>query len=387
VKILHVTPYFPPDRVGGVGEVVAHLHAALSKEGHSSRVLTTGSRREEKDVVRVARSPERFILSSACWHHLAYDADILHVHHGEAIALLLTARISRTPTPILLTLHAQANKLRGSMQSFVLGDERIPGEADGAWGNLRLRVRHYLDQAAMALADEVSFISRSAAHDFLPPEQAATSPVIYNGLPKTHTSRQIQPAPTELLYVGTFSGRKRIHALPFVLAYVRKLVPTARLRIIGFHVDDHPDLVYHCRHLGVADAIVSEGGMLSTDLAPYYRASRVLLLPSAYEGLPMVVMEALQQGLPCVVTRVGGLPEIIRDGQNGFLVDVDDPAEMAAAAVRILKDPDLAHQMGAHGKAVIESKFSVERQVREYLALYRQVISRQEVQPRGGKGL
>lgn len=84
----------------------------------------------------------------------------------------------------------------------------------------------------------------------------------------------------------------------------------------------------------------------------------------------MVIMEGFQHELPCVATRVSGHPEIVEEGRNGFLVDVDRPEQMADAALRILDDPELGRAMGAAGREVVESRFSVQRQAREYLRLY-----------------
>lgn len=374
LSVLHVVPYFPPDRVGGVGEVAAHVHAALLEKRHRSRVLTTGSSHDDENVVRVVPSPGGFVLASPFQVALTRNADVVHVHHGEVLGLLVAMKLARVPTPILLTLHASPRGIRRSLGSFQVNGRRMGPETGFLRRTVGMRIRYAMDRGAMALADRLSFISRSTARDFLSPEEAGDATVIYNGLPElVERSARPDPDPVELLYVGVYSVRKRVQVLPFVLARIRDTLPHVRMRLIGFEPEDHPDFLELARSLGVEDSLVFEGVLSSRELPPYYRAARVLLVPSAYEGLPMVVMEAFQNRLPCVATRVSGLPEIVEPGLNGYLVELDKPAEMARAAVKILEDPTLEERMGTAGRAMVQERFGVERQVEEYLELYREL--------------
>jgi glycosyltransferase involved in cell wall biosynthesis len=236
-----------------------------------------------------------------------------------------------------------------------------------------MRIREWLDECALALADRVTFISRSAANDVLAPDRRASARVIYNGLHDPGKGQEERVEAVDLLFVGTCSVRKRVELLPFVLARVRKRRPSVRMRLVGFHPDEAPELVRHARALGVFDAMVFEGRKRSDELTPFYRAARVLLVPSAYEGLPMVILEGFRNSLPCVATSVGGHAEVIEHGESGLLVDVDRPDELARAVLRIVEDPDLGRRMGERGRAQVAERFSVTRQVAEYLEVYQQM--------------
>lgn len=233
----------------------------------------------------------------------------------------------------------------------------------------------------MGLADELSFISRSAARDVLGAEAAAAATVIYNGLPApAAAAATVAPAePTELLYVGTASLRKRTHLLPYVLRAVRRERPRARLRIVGFELDGPLRQLFAEQQ--VLEAVVCEGPRRSDQIAPFYRAAGVLVVPSIYEGLPMVILEGFQHGLPSVVTRVSGHPEVVEDGLSGFLVDPDDPAQLAARCLEILARPDGGRAMGEAGRALVAKRFGLERQVREYLRLYEAMLGKSEREP------
>jgi len=251
-----------------------------------------------------------------------------------------------------------------------------------SWENWRYRhlqtpLHRMLDALILRTADELSFISRSAARDVLGPDGAESATVVYNALaPVPEEPEQPPVERTELLYVGPVHYRKRTHLLPFVLAAARTLRPETRLRIVGFRLEEEPRLLRLFRGLGVADGVISEGRMRPAEIRRFYRASDVLLVPSAYEGLPMVILEAFQCGLPCVATRVSGHPEAVDDGVNGFLVGLDAPAEMAARCVEVSTRPDLRRRMAEAARETVRGRFGLDRQLAEYLAIYRRLARR-----------
>jgi glycosyltransferase involved in cell wall biosynthesis len=83
-----------------------------------------------------------------------------------------------------------------------------------------------------------------------------------------------------------------------------------------------------------------------------------------------VILEAMQNGTPVVATHVSGHPEVIEDGRNGFLLEVDRPAALAARCVEILRDPELARRLAEAGRETIARRFGLERQIGEYLDYY-----------------
>ena len=107
--------------------------------------------------------------------------------------------------------------------------------------------------------------------------------------------------------------------------------------------------------------------------APAARVN-VYVSASSREGLPLALLEAMGAGLPVVATRVSGNVDTVDDGVTGFLVRMDDPADMAEAVARLLRAPELRTQMGAAGLERVRSLFSVERMVDETAAVYRAVM-------------
>jgi glycosyltransferase involved in cell wall biosynthesis len=112
-----------------------------------------------------------------------------------------------------------------------------------------------------------------------------------------------------------------------------------------------------------------------SDVRPYYAAADALALPSHTEGSPYVLLEAMAAGLPVVATSVGGVPEMVADGESALLVPARDPRAMAAALARVLTDGGLARALADNASALAATRFSPETYVRSLLGVYRQVIA------------
>ena len=110
------------------------------------------------------------------------------------------------------------------------------------------------------------------------------------------------------------------------------------------------------------------------DVAPYYEAIDVLLLPSANEGTPVSAIEALAAGRPVVATRVGGVPDVVRHGEDGLLAEPDSIGALTAALTRFAEDPELRERMGAAGRERVLSRYPLDRLIDETDALYRSLL-------------
>jgi glycosyltransferase involved in cell wall biosynthesis len=111
-----------------------------------------------------------------------------------------------------------------------------------------------------------------------------------------------------------------------------------------------------------------------TDVAELMAAADVLALPSYSEALPTVLLEAAAAGLPAVASAVGGVPEIIENGQSGYFVPPGDRHSLAEAIIDILGKPALGARMGTFARQLAKERFTVEHQARNTLKVYRQVL-------------
>ncbi len=106
------------------------------------------------------------------------------------------------------------------------------------------------------------------------------------------------------------------------------------------------------------------------DIAAFLQTMDIFVLPSLSEGLPLSLLEAMAAGKPAVATNVGGNPEVMLDGETGFLVPPKDPESLASRIILLLKDKLLAQKFGANGQQRVYEKFSLERMVNAYQQIY-----------------
>jgi glycosyltransferase involved in cell wall biosynthesis len=123
------------------------------------------------------------------------------------------------------------------------------------------------------------------------------------------------------------------------------------------------------------------------DVNDLMEAFDLFVQPSLWEGFGVTLLEAMAASLPVVASRVGGIPEIVRDGETGCLVEPGDAAALAGECLRLLRDPDLATRLGEAGRARLEENFDIERLVEETAALYRELLARRRVAASGIGGV
>lgn len=161
-------------------------------------------------------------------------------------------------------------------------------------------------------------------------------------------------------------------------------VPDAELVVVG-DGPDRPRLEREAARLGIAGCVRFAGRLDDRALAEAYTQAAVFALPARTsvgsraggEGFGLVFLEAMAAGLPVVAGNGGAIPEVVRDGETGLLVDPESPEEVAAAIIRLLRDPDLARRLGEAGRRWVREEFSYER-FRERLAGLIERLRRQE---------
>lgn len=127
-------------------------------------------------------------------------------------------------------------------------------------------------------------------------------------------------------------------------------------------------LAAHAARLGVGDRVRLLG--YRDDLQQVIRAADAFVLASLHEGMPNALMEALAQGRPCVATAVGGVRELMVDGESGLVIGESDPRLIAEAIARLMDAPELAARLGRAARDRMATRFSIEENVRRFEALY-----------------
>ncbi len=159
----------------------------------------------------------------------------------------------------------------------------------------------------------------------------------------------------------------------FIAAAVRVLAvfPEARFLIVGDGFQEE-EMKQYAAGLGVLDQLVFAG--FRQNIAAFYSALDVFVLPSLIEGTPMALLEAMAAELSVIASNVGGVGRIIQDGKNGMLVSPADEEELAAAVVRLLRNPAKAKNMAENALFTIAEKYSAKKMSAEYMKIYTEVV-------------
>ncbi|HET6823523.1 MAG TPA: glycosyltransferase [Anaerolineales bacterium] len=154
-----------------------------------------------------------------------------------------------------------------------------------------------------------------------------------------------------------------IRAMPAILASHSK----AYYLIVGS--GSHRDaLVEEVSRAGVNERVIFAG--MRKDVPRLLAASDIFVLPTLTEALPTVLAEAMAARLPIIASRVGGIPEMIAEGQNGILIEPEDQESLSRVCIRLLKHQEERAAMGAEGWMIVNQKFSIQRQVEQLKDLY-----------------
>jgi glycosyltransferase involved in cell wall biosynthesis len=170
-----------------------------------------------------------------------------------------------------------------------------------------------------------------------------------------------------ILFAGRLAEQKRVHDLLKALDLLQFLQPDARTVIAGdgplrerleqtsheYHLDDRVRFLGHCE-----------------DVPRLMDAADLVVLPSTYEGLPNVILEAMQVGKPVVATAAPGTTEVVIDGQTGLLVPVGNPPHLCRAIRDVIRDPGMAQRLGAAGQAHVSAHFRVDTMIAQFAELY-----------------
>jgi glycosyltransferase involved in cell wall biosynthesis len=180
----------------------------------------------------------------------------------------------------------------------------------------------------------------------------------------------IEPGAPVLGVVCELRAQKALEVLFEAAALLRAEFPALKVLVAG----DGPErarLEEGARRLVVADTVLFLG--IRRDVPAVLAAVDVAVLSSDYEGSPLSVMEYMAAAKPVVSTRVGGVPELVKEGVHGLLVEPRDPAALAEAVARLVRDPVLAKRLGAEGRQRQQREFSLEAMVRRIENLYEEL--------------
>ncbi len=294
---------------------------------------------------------------------------ILHTHTAKAGALARAAALGAgdaRPPIIVHTFHGHVLKgyFGAGRTAFFKQVERTLARTSDVLIAVSPEVRDELVAHGIAPADKFIVIRLGIPLDERLGDETAN--LDYREL------YGIPPDAFVIGWVGRMTGVKDTDAVLEIVAATRERGVEAVLCMVG----DGPDrerLEQVAHDLGIARSTYFVG--YQSDVAGYYRLFDAFLLPSVNEGTPVSAIEALASGTPVVATRVGGVPDVVDDGVNGFLVPPRDVEGAADRLAELARDPELRARLGRAGRVGASERYSVERLVDDVDRLYRSLLA------------
>jgi N-acetyl-alpha-D-glucosaminyl L-malate synthase BshA len=361
---------------GGSGIVGSELGKELAARGHTVHFIASSLPTRLTELNERVHFHEVEMMSYPLFEHQPYtlalatkmatvaeteNLDLLHVHYAipHSISAIL-ARESLQPRrrlPVITTLHGTDITLVGADRSYLPITRYGIVQSDGVTA-----ISNYLKQATAEIFD---FDNIAVIPNFI----CATD---YQRHPVPQLREELAPNDEPLLvHVSNFRPVKRPVDCVEILARVLKRTK-ARLVMVG-DGSERPNAEHQARRLGIYEHCSFVGKQAK--IVDYLSASDVLLLPSEQESFGLAALEAMACEVPIVASRVGGVPEVVTDGETGYLSEVGDVEKMGADAARLLMDEEMRREMGRRARESAVSRYSTDRIIPQYINFYERVLA------------
>jgi len=295
-----------------------------------------------------------------------YDPDILHVH-GSRAGLFARMAAKGLPIKIVYTEHTRALQFR--LNNPVLD-----------WSHIKAR-------AMLDKWTTVNIAVSNAVKEFLV-KYKITRPdkirVIYNGI-SSKPNKYIDTDTIDIITqyglkkrdviigtIGSLNIQKDTITLVKAMPRVFKKIPTAKLVLVGSGPLKYM-LQKIVKKLKISDKVIFTGTV--KDISSILQLLTVFILPSRSEAFGISILEAMRANVPVIATRVGGIPEVITNNQNGILIDPGNHKLLSSTIIRLLHNNKLQHKLIKNGTETVK-RFSITKMVNETSQLYRTILKK-----------
>jgi glycosyltransferase involved in cell wall biosynthesis len=364
MKILQVHPTYTSIK-GGVERHIEGLSKYLSERGHYIDILTIEDGSDlvfEQEHIIVKRKKKTTFFT---WE----PYDVVHVHGYRVPWANLFGLLSKLGrNHVVMTTHG----IYPPRSTIDLLTKQL---YDHSLGRVNLKIF----DAFIALTPETmdALLRLGAQREKIQIIPNAIDTERFKKIPKAEIFLRNYELSSDIklvLYVGRIDWNKGLDLALRSFSFVVKRVPNALFAIMGQDSGYCEWLKNLAIKLGISDKVLFTGKVTEEMLFSAYASADVLLLPSVYEGLPTVVLEAMACGVPVVACRTGGTVYAIEHGKTGFLVDYGDCTGIAKQLELILSDKELKTKIVKNGKSLVEDRFSWATNAEKIEQLYRLVI-------------
>lgn len=356
IKIIMIGP-FPKDKIfGGISAIICTFLSSNSLHQYDITYFSTSSKGNlVHKLVSMSINPLRFLV-----YLVLNDVHILHIHtaswlsfYRKTIYILIGKLLRRK---IILQIHgAEFNKFY-------------------SWGpgfNRKI-ISRVLNSVNLILA-----LSERRANDVMEKTENRNIKMIFNpvntSIFTSHSYKsKIGKKPKKVLFMGKLCERKGIYDLLETVPLVVKKFPNVKFMLCGD--GEIANCRQICEQIGITPYVEILGWTTGNDKVRVLRNAYIFVLPSYDEGLPVAILEAMSTGLPIISTRVGGIPDIIRDGVNGFLLEPGDIPGIADRIIKLLNEENLKQKIGKNNFIQARECFDVNVVGKQLSQIYRELL-------------
>lgn len=366
--------------VGGSGVIATELGKLLAEQGHEIHFITSNVPFRLDVLHHNIYFHQVHVNQYSVFQYAPYDIalaskmaevirrenlDVLHVHYAipHAICAILAKQMAGSDVKIVTTLHGT--------DITVLGYDPTLVEA----------IKFGIEKSDAVTA--VSNALRQETYDLIGPQKEIK--VIHNFIDERiyrkvdstglREAYGISPDEKVIIHVSNFRKVKRVRDVVRAFAKIADKIP-AKLLLVG----DGPEKTGLCKlssELKIDDHVLFLGKQ--DHLEKLYSISDLMLLLSEKESFGLVLLEAMACGVPCIGTEVGGIPEVIENGYNGYVCPLGDLEKISDKALSILTDPQVLNEFSTHAALTPEKRFHSNMIVKQYEELYESLILSNEI--------
>ena len=284
----------------------------------------------------------------------------------------------------IVNTHLHTANYIGRLVAYMMGVKIICKAEHGYTGDYRkqdiinipkyVKINMFLDR----ISDAIVYVSEAQLRNSSNKISNEKKIVIYNGLDTErfefrndrNSTRKALGLCDEDKVIGIVSNLHKYKGHIYILSSLEKILPfypLLKLLIVG-EGPEKSSLEKYVNDLGIKNNVIFLGGR--KDVPELMRAFDILVVPSLFESFGMTLIEGMYSKLPIIGTNVGGIPEILKDGETGILIPPRDSEAIKNALLKLIENPALAKSMGERGREIVLSKFTGQRYAREMERLY-----------------
>ncbi|MDQ0213673.1 N-acetyl-alpha-D-glucosaminyl L-malate synthase BshA [Oikeobacillus pervagus] len=370
--------------VGGSGVIATELGKLLAEKGHDIHFITSSMpfrlnrmyhniffHQVEANQYSVFQYPPYDIALASKMAEITKreKLDVLHVHYAipHAVCAILAKQMSGENVKIVTTLHGT--------------DITVLGYDPSLKGAIRFGIEK---------SDAVTAVSKSLVdqtYELIQPNKSIHTVYnfiderVYKSVESSHLKEEygIQDHEKVIIHVSNFRNVKRVPDVVKAFHEISRHIP-AKLLLVG----DGPEMTIVCKlvsELNIEKQVIFLGKQ--DNLEELYSISDLMLLLSEKESFGLVALEAMACGVPCIATKVGGIPEVVEEGVNGYLCPLGDIETVATRAIELLTDPKRHQQFSLQSIQTVRKKFHSEQIVSKYERLYYELLQKEKVSSHG----